>query len=153
MKAFRILVTFISISSLVSYSSCKSGGGSSETTQDKQLGLLSKTWKISTVTLESVDQTSKWPSFQLTMTGTKGATSFDYTCAGRPTFSPWPPTGKWAFGTDPVTQIIRDPSGTDIVPMTYTVTATTLQINFNYTGPGYARISSVAGNWVFNFTN
>src|SRR5258706_1192648 len=107
MKAFRILVTFISIGSLVSYSSCKSGGGSSETIQDKQLGLLSQTWKVSSVTLDNVDQTSKWPGFQLTISGTKGGTSFNYTCAGRPALSAWPASGTWTFGADPVTTIIR----------------------------------------------
>lgn len=160
MKAFRLSITIISIVSLLSYSSCKPSSGSGETTQDKQFGLLSaKTWKISTVTLGGVDQSSTWPvgGFQLTVSGTKGASSFNYACAGRPALSPWPASGSWVFdtstSTSPVTSIIRDKGTADELPITYAVTATSLKISFTYTGTGYTRVSNVSGSWVFTFTN
>lgn len=170
MKAFKILTTVVSLVLLLNYAGCKSSGGTAESTQDKQLGLLSGTWKVSTVTKDGTDVTTSttlgpWTSFQLTMSGTKGATSFTYSCATRPApTSPWPASGTWAFGTDPVTQIIRDKgaagsstAGAELA-MTYLVgtdkngVATTLQISFSFAGAGYTRVSNLGGAWVFNFT-
>jgi hypothetical protein len=153
MKAFRILTTVVSFGFIMVISGCGGKSSPAESTQDKQLGLLSKTWKIATVTLNSVDQSTSWTNFQLTITGTKGASSFSYSCTGRPALGPWPGNGAWAFGTDPVTQIVRDKGTADELPLTYTVTSTTLQVTFNYTGNGYSRVSNVSGNWVFSFTN
>ncbi len=156
MKAFRILTTVVSFGIILVVSGCGGKGTPAESTQDKQLGLLSHTWKVSAVTLGGVDQSTTsapWTGFQLTISGTKGGTTFNYSCASRPTTnSPWPASGTWTFGTDPVTQIIRTE---DNLAMTYTVTATTLQINFHFTGTGYPgpRISNIGGDWVFNFTN
>jgi hypothetical protein len=155
MKAFRILLAVVSLGVIVSYSGCGSKGGSSETTQDKQFGLLSaQTWKVSTVSLGGIDQSASYPAgtFQLTISGTKGQTTFNYACPGRPALSPWPSNGTWAFGTDPVTQIIRDKGTANELAMTYIVTASTLQINFTYSGSGYTRVNNVSGQWVFNFT-
>jgi len=151
MKPFRISTTVFSFGVILIFSGCGGKGSPAESTPDKQLGLLSQTWKVSSVTLDGVDQTSKWTGFQLTISGTKGATTFNYTCASRPALSPWPASGTWTFGADPVTQIIRTE---DTLPMTYTVTSTTptLQLSFKYTGNGYSRISNVSGNWIFNFT-
>jgi len=153
MKEFRILTTVVSLGVILIFSGCGGKSTPAESTQDKQLGLLSHTWKVSTVTLGSVDQSSTWTGFQLALTGTKGATSFNYSCTGRPALGPWPASGAWAFGTDPITQVIRDKGTADELAMTYTVTATTLQVTFNYTGNGYTRVNNVSGNWVFSFTN
>jgi len=149
MKAFRILNTVVSLSAILMIAGCGGKSTPAESTQDKQLGLLSKKWTVSTVTLNSVDQSSSWTGFNLTITGTKGGTSFSYACASRPALGPWPASGTWSFGTDPVTQITRTE---DTLPITYTVTATTLQMTFNYTGNGYTRVGNVGGNWVFSFT-
>ncbi len=150
MKAFRILVTVLALGVVMSYSGCKKSS-TSEPTQQKQLALLTQTWKISTVSLGGVDQTASWKGFTLTISGTYTSTTgtYNYTCASRPALSPWPASGTWTFGTDPITQITRTE---DSLNMTYTATATTLQITFNYTGTGYSRVSNVAGNWIFNFT-
>jgi len=165
MKAFRILITIISLGVVLTYSGC-SKSSPAETTQEKQLKLLSQTWKAPTVSLGGVDQTASWTSFQLTVSGTATGTTYNYACTGRPPLSPWPAgggannLGTWSFGTDPVTQIIRDPSSaTDTLPMTYTVTAAsgttkaTLTIDFTFAGNGYTRVSSVAGAWHFVFSN
>ena len=152
MKAFRILMTVVSLGVILIVSGCGGKSTPAESTQDKQLGLLSKTWKVASDSLNTTDQTTSWTNFQLTISGTKGSTSFNYSCTSRPTsLGPWPASGTWSFGTDPVTQIIR---AEDNLNMTYTVTATTLQLNFNYTGNGYPgpRVSNVSGNWIFNLT-
>jgi hypothetical protein len=163
MKAFRILITVISLGAISLISSCGGGGGAGESTQDKQLGLLSKTWKVDTsagVTLGGVDSPSHWANFQLVLSGTKGSTSFNYSCTGRPKLSVWPAgggsggLGTWSFGSDPTTQIIRDPaSTTDDLAMTYTLTGTKLVIKFNFSGTGYTRTDNVGGNWIFNLVS
>jgi len=152
MKSARILTTVVSLGVILIFSGCGGKGTPAESTQDKQLGLLTHTWKVATVKQETTDVTTAWANFQLTISGTKGATTFNYSSANRPsTFGPWASSGTLTFGTDPVTQMIRE----DNLNITYTVTATTLQLNFNYTGSGYQgpRFSNVTGNWQFNFTN
>jgi hypothetical protein len=153
MKAFRILTTVVSLGVILVFSGCGGKGGAAESTQDKQLGLLTKTWKLTSVTLGGVDQNASgaWTNFQLTMTGAKGATSFAYSCTGRPALGPWPASGAWTFGADPVTQIIRDKGTADELPVTYIATTTSLQVNFSYSGNGYTRVSNVSGAWVFIF--
>jgi hypothetical protein len=171
MKASRILITVFSFGTILTFSGCgKSSPG--ETISEKQFDLLStKTWSVAnggSVSLGGVDQTSTWSGFTLTISGTKTASTFSYVCTGRPALGPWPAgggasgLGTWAFGTDPTTQIIRDPNDTNgnTLPMTYTVTAAsgstaaTLQISFTFTptssNPGYTRTSNVGGAWVFN---
>ena len=159
MKALRTLITVVSLGAIFFFSGCKPSGGNSETLQDKQLGLLSKTWKVTSSSGSvmygasssvSVDSTTHWTNFTLTISGTAGATSFNYACTGRPKLSAWPANGTWAFGSLPASQIIRDQSGTSPLAMTYTVTATTLQLTFQYTGSGYTRADNVGGFWTFN---
>src|SRR5579859_7227661 len=96
MKAFRILTTVVSLGVISFLSSCGGGGGAGESTQDKQLGLLSKTWKVDNslgITLNGVDSTAHWTNFTLTLSGTKGNTTFNYVCTGRPKLSAWPAGG------------------------------------------------------------
>ena len=152
MKAFRVLTTAFSLGVILIFTGCGGSNTPAESTQDKQLRLLSQVWKASTVTFQTDDVSTTWKNFQLTITGTKGNTTFNYSCAGRPTSNgPWDASGTWKFGTDPVTQIVRIE---DNLNMTYTVTESTLTLNFNYNGPGFkgSRVGNVSGNWVFNFT-
>ncbi|MBS1949833.1 MAG: hypothetical protein JST37_02390 [Bacteroidetes bacterium] len=156
MKHTFILLSGISVLAVLTFSGCsKSGGG--ETTQDKQFGLLSKTWTVSSVTLGGTDVTSSngwnWTNFTLTITGTTG--NYSYTCANRPSIpGPWPTSGTWTFGTDPTTQIVRD-TGANLLNMTYVInaSASTLQLSFNFTGTGYTRVNNTTGQWVFNLKN
>lgn len=151
MKAFRLLLFFALVIALFTYSGCGGGDTPEEPITDVQLGKLTKTWKVASVSLDGVDKTSDYTNFQLTLTGTKGTTSFGYTTAGRPTLSPWKSGGSWEFGTAVQTQIIRDKGTADELAMTYAVTETTLQITFTYSGAGYtARTGVVKGQWVYN---
>lgn len=132
---------------------CKKDKGPGQSTEDIQLGKLSKTWTLtsSSATLDGTVQAG-YDNFALTLSGTAGSTSFGYSTAGRPTTSPWPSSGNWSFGTTPETEMIRDPNTQDQLSMTYSVTDTQLQITFNFAGTGYpGRTSSVNGNWVFVF--
>lgn len=155
MKAFRSLIAVASLAALFVLSGCPGSKNNPESTQDKQFGLLSKTWKVSSVSLGGVDKTGEWTGFQLAISGTKGATSFSYSCTSRPTLSPWKASGTWAFGTNPVTQIVRDGGTADEQAITYTVDATgaNLELDFSYSGSGYTRVGVVSGNWVFKLTS
>lgn len=152
MKALKSLLLIASVGALVTFSSCGSDKKNTEPVPDVQLGKLSKTWKLTSVTLGGAPVTTpSYTGFQLAITGTKGATSFGYSATGRPSLSPWKSSGTWAFGTDPVTMLVRDPATADELAMNYAVTETTLQISFNYTGKGFTRVDQVTGDWVFIF--
>lgn len=153
MKAFRILSLISLVAILLTYSSCGGDDPAEESVSDVQLGKLSKTWKINTVTLDGVDKIADYASFQLIMSGTKGNTSFGYSTSGRPPLSPWKSSGSWEFGSAPETQIIRDKGTTDELAMTYAVTETTLTISFTFSGKGYTnpRTGVVTGQWIYTF--
>ncbi|MBY0434841.1 MAG: hypothetical protein K2U26_12095 [Cyclobacteriaceae bacterium] len=128
-------------------SSCKKSTSPGESIPDQQLKKISKTWKVTSVTLGGTQQTN-YTNFQLTASGTAGSTTFGYSTTGRPALSPWPASGTFTFGTDPATQLTRD----DGLPVTYIVSETQLQLTFNYTGRGIGgRVGNVEGNWIMNF--
>lgn len=120
--------------------------------QDEQLEKLTATWKVTTangVTFNSTPVTG-YDSFTMTITGTAGQDTFNYTITGRPsapTLTPWAASGTFTFGTDFSTIVNRD----DGTVITYSVSATTLQMTFTYTGAGYtaSRVSNVNGTWSF----
>lgn len=142
--------TFLSVLALIS--GCKDKGGPGESVEDAQLGKLAKAWTASSVTLDGVAQ-SDYANFVLTISGTPGNTTFTYSCAGRPSTSPWPSNGNWSFGATPETQIVRDPGTSDELALTYSVSDSQLQLTFAFSGTGYpGRTSNVNGQWVFTFT-
>jgi hypothetical protein len=116
---------------------------------DQQLTKLSKTWKCTAATLDSQPQTG-YTNMTLTISGTAGQATFNYTTTGRPALSPWAAAGTFTFDTtDFATSVKRD----DGVQVTYSVTATQLQTAFAYSGAGIAgRVSNVKGQWSFTFT-
>ncbi len=161
MKALRTVLSIAVLGSVIAFSGCGGKGGNSEPISDKQFGLLSKVWKLKDVTGNSVffgavDSTANWKNFTLTISGTKGtASSYAYSCSGRPPRSVWPPSGSWQFGDctsatsgDPTTQICRD----DGAKITYSIDAAgqNLQLKFTFSGTGYTRVSNVSGDWTFN---
>jgi hypothetical protein len=156
MKLLKVFILLIAVGSLITFSNCGGGGSTPEPLADQQFTKLAgsgtKTWKISSVTLDGAAN-SQYNGFTLTISGTKGATIFNYSVANRPALSPWKASGKWSFGTNISTDIIRDPDiATDKQEMTYTVTDNTLEIKFNFQGAGYTRTDQVGGNWIFTFS-
>jgi|NOAtaT_7_FD_contig_51_2526972_length_517_multi_8_in_0_out_0_1 hypothetical protein len=149
MKVLKSLVPLVAIASLVFFSNC--GSDSTETPiQDQQLAKLTATWNIASASRDGV--AVDYTGFKLTISGTAGATSFDYSTQGRPALSPWKSSGKWSFGQSVETQIIRDPGTADELQMTYVVTDNSLQLTFTYNGNGFSRVGVVKGQWVFTFT-
>lgn len=160
MKALKLLVLIAAVGTLFTFSNCGGGGSTPEPVTDQQLTKLTKTWKLTAVTLGGVDKSAFYSTsgnnqFKLTITGTKGASTFAYTTTGNPpSGSVWKGSSDWKFGTDPLTMIKRDLALTPPLEVTYTVTSTTLEIRFTFSGPGYTnqgRTEETAGNWVFTF--
>jgi len=146
--AGKILVGLMVIGVLMTYTGCKKKKGDPEPITDQQIEKLSKPWKVTTVTLDGVDKKSDYANFTITLSGTKGTTSIGYTTTGRPALSPWASSGSFTFdATTPETKLTRD----DSVPVTYSVSETSLQASFQYSGAGFARVSAVKGQWVFTF--
>ncbi len=155
MKSLKLVLLLLSVGVLFSLTNCGGDSKPAESVADQQLTKLSKTWKLTSVTLNNnAVTTPSYSAFQLVMTGTKGATSFGYTTSGRPSLSAWKASGTWSFVKDQETTLItRDPDNTsDKLDMTYVVSESELQISFNFTGSGYqGRTDQVTGNWVFKF--
>lgn len=148
------LVIFFILGGLATFTSCDPGPPP-KTVEEIQLLLLSKTWNPTAVTLDGVDKLSDYSSFGLGLTGTAGSIPYSYTTTGRPSFSPWPSSGTWQFGTNLSTDIVRDPgSVNDELTITYQASETPpqLQMTFSFSKPGYpARTGNVTGTWIFTF--
>jgi hypothetical protein len=160
MKALKLLVLMVAVGALFTFSSCGGDGTTPEPPADQQLTKLSKTWKLTAVTLDGATMASFYKvtgtdQFKLTITGTKGASTFAYTTTGNPpSGSVWKGSSDWRFGTDPLTMIKRDLALTTPLDVTYTVTTTTLEIRFTFSGAGYTsqgRTEQTNGAWVFTF--
>lgn len=148
-------LSVIVLALLLGYSGCKPGGEVTPPESELQLEKLSATWKVGAngdVKLDGVSKKGEYADFQLILTGTPGASSFGYTTQGRPALSAWPSSGSWVFGSTISTDIIRDQGTTKEVPVRYTVTATQLELTFDYNGAGEARTGKVTGQWVFTLT-
>lgn len=154
-KSVRILSLVALVLGLITFSNCGDDPPPAPPVADVQFDKLAKTWKITSAELDGVDidlTTAGYADFQLALSGTKGSPPFNYTTTARPSLSPWKASGKWEFGTAPETEMIRDKGTADELPMTYTVTESTLTINFTFNGTGYtARTGVVKGNWVYTF--
>lgn len=154
-KALKLGFLVQILLSLVVLNACKDKPqGPSE--EEVQLQKLSKTWDLSSVTLDGGDPGISYSSFRLTLSGTIGAPSFTYSTQGRPIRSPWPGNGTWIFGTAVTSQVIRDPGTADELPITYSVSqdGNSLEITFNFSGEGYSstgRQENVNGSWRFVF--
>lgn len=142
----------IGILVLASLSGCHKTSDPAPTIAQAQLAKLSKTWKVTSVTLDGASQTG-YENFTVNFSGASSASVYDYATTGRPILSPWPASGTWTFvnGSE-ATEIIRDKGTADELPITYLVTESTLQLTFQFSGTGYAgRIHSASGKWVMTF--
>jgi hypothetical protein len=147
----RFLFPCLAVVLLLTYSGCGPDEPAEPEVPEVQLGMLSAVWNNTSATLDGVAKTG-YEAFKLTISGTYPTEPYSFSTAGRPALSPWPQSGSWGFGADPATQIIRDKGTAKQVDMSYTVTATTLEITFQYSGTGESRTSNVSGTWVFTFS-
>lgn len=162
--ASRLLSLFILAAIASFYSSCKEKGEDKKTDEEVQLGKLKSVWTLVSAN-DGQDRTADFadanhPELKLTLEGNyvDGGT-YNYSFTGhRPDPSPWPLSGTWKFGTNKLTDIIRDPGSQSETAMNYQVTDTDLIITFNVPdgsdgwAGGDSRIRSVSGDWTFTFT-
>lgn len=148
----KLFLPCVALIVLLTYSGCGPDPTPAPTVEEEKLGLLSATWNATSVTLDGVAKTADYSNFKLTVSGTYPSDLYDYSTSGRPAVSPWPSAGKWGYGSDPATTIIRDKGLAKQLEMQYTVTESTLEITFMYNGTGEARTSQVSGTWVFSFS-
>lgn len=150
------VLSVLALAILLGYAGCGGSKGEPTPEDEVQLGKLTSTWKVGAngnVSLDGVSKKDKYGDFQLVISGTPGATEFDYTRSGGDALSPWPSTGKWSFGSTVATDIVRDKGTNKQVEMTYIVTDNTLELTFDYNGAGEPkRTDKVTGRWVFTLT-
>jgi hypothetical protein len=153
MKIIKGLSSLALLGILLVYSSCGGGSDPAPPITDVQIDKLSKTWVIQSVqSSESGNQTTAYSGFTLTLSGTKGSTTFNYTTSSRPAKSVWPANGTFTFDANtPETKVTRNDPG-DPIAVTYAVTDNQLEISFSYEGQGFdARTKVVSGDWTFTF--
>ena len=137
-NTFLLAIATISIWQL---SSCK--GDEAPSAQDLvKSKLTSATWKIQSVKVDGVDQTSVYTGFTLTVTDGNFTT-----VNGGPA---WPASGTWTFTSNDGSRVKRD-DGTEI---DVEITETTLKLTFEWatTTIGSGRSLSVKGKNVFTLT-
>lgn len=160
--ATKILSLLVLVVITIFYSSCGGDDKKKKTDAEKQLDALKTTWTLQSAS-DGTDRTTDFPNLKLTVSGTFAQDgTYNYSFTGtRPNPSPWPGSGTWKFGTNPMTEIIRDPGSPQELPApsNYSLSdgGNTLTINFNipagHTGfaGGTSRIRSVSGDWTFVF--
>ena len=153
------LHTGILLMTLTIFSACKKSSTTPPSIQETQLAKLTKTWTLSSVTLDGVNKkdANNYNNFKLTFSGTYNdanpTASYSYSVSGRPALSAWPANGDFKFGSSPETKLVRDPDSADELNMTYSISGSpaVLTLTFTYNGTGFSRTAEVNGQWVMTF--
>lgn len=135
-----ILSISILLSALV-LSGCN-GDSSPSATEIITKQLSANKWKISTVLIDDVVQTSLFTNMMLSFTDTNYTTT-----NGGPV---WPTTGTWTF-VDNTGKKIKRNDNLEITIIEISDTALKISLTWSKNIFGSGRISSVAGNHVFTF--
>lgn len=136
--SINYIISFLILAiAVVSFSGCGDDGEDENPTVKR---LTSGTWKLSSVTVDGVNQDALFQGFAVSFT-TKGFSAVN----GDPV---WPASGTWTFG-DPDKKIIRRNDGVDVT--IESLTDNTLKLSLNWTKGTLSggRVSSVSGNHVF----
>jgi len=157
MKFASRILSLLVLTALASlYIGCGPDNDPELSDKDKQIQLLNGTWNTTAFTLDGNTPTDlDYGDFQVILTGETGDEQMGFEVANRPPGkpSPWPASGTMAFGANVKQNLIRkDPNNVD-VSIVYSVTETTLVMDFTFsTAPYNARVGNVTGNWHFEFT-
>ena len=153
----RLLSLFILVSAGIFYASCDGSDDPQTSQEETQLEKLKGTWNIQSVVNDATTRTDEYPGMTVTFAGTfsEGGT-YNYTSDADswPSVSPWKALDTWKFNAGSVASVIVRQS--DLTPITYTLSNSdkTLELRFDYSGPGFnnGRVESVAGEWIFTLT-
>ena len=155
MKRTNLLIALLLLAASSVFWKCGDSAPPPVNPQDAQLAKITKTWKSTGVKYATTGEpqpVTGYENFVITISGTAGNPVLSYSTTGRPTGPgcPWAASGTLTFGTDFATVLIRDDLPNN--PITYSASATQLQLNFEYVGSGFAgRVGNAQGSWVFNF--
>jgi hypothetical protein len=121
--------------------------------EEIQLSKLNATWNTTSVMKDGASQLG-YDNLKLTISGASSSKTYIYAVTGRPAKSPWPSGGSWTFGSNVMTQLIRDKGTLDELPISYSITSNTLTLQFQFSGVGYVggKVGEASGNWSFVFT-
>ena len=153
----RLLSLSVLVAAAILYAGCDGGGDDTKSEQETQLEALVGTWTLTSADLDGDDKLLLFTNVKLTLSGSfvnPDTDLYTYSFTGTlPSPAPFPKSGKWIFGSNVKTQIIRDP-GTEDFPISYTLAGTTLTLTFDCEECDYpgGRVSSVNGEWVMVFT-
>ncbi len=159
MKRLSNLLAALVFASLVIFMSCGGGGDDPAPTVEELAAadLVGKTWTVnaSSITYDGSVPDGNWDNFSLSFSG--GAAGGSYTASGVDSSDPgfsdvWPSNGSWEFivSNDRVTGIRRT---NDDIPMTGTISGTSLTLTFSVPDPGTARTSGLYdAPWAFTFS-
>ncbi|MDH5365403.1 MAG: hypothetical protein OEW67_00330 [Cyclobacteriaceae bacterium] len=158
MKKLSYLLSAIVLLAILFTIGCKPDPTPGPSAEEAQKALLVKTWTASSVTLNNEDVTADFSGFTLTIQENLNYTSSASSLTRSP--QPWPTSGGFAFGvngdgTTNVNQLLREPGGTNELPMTVQVDETTMTLGFTFTDGTHlgGRTEAISGDWVFSFTN
>ena len=151
----RILSVAVLASLALFYIACGPEGGDPESEIDQQIEKLNGTWNVTTATLDGVAPPVDQSGFVLTINGTKGNTTINFTATRPGSLSPWPPSGTFDFdAAAPSSKLIRNDGGGETVPVDYSVSGSTLVMDFVFDGDPFpsGRAKNVTGSWHYEFT-
>jgi hypothetical protein len=158
--ALRLLSLLLLAGFAVLNVACDGGDDPGKSQEEQQFDKLKKSWVLTSATLDGDDRTADFSGVVLSVASGNtfsqdGTYSYSFSGTMPAQRSPWPRSGQWEFGDDPLTQIVRDPgTPANELSMEYVVTDADLQITFTVPGSsdGWStRTQAVSGEWVFNF--
>jgi len=151
MRTLNYILSGLILTGMIFASGCGDDDGAITITpaEERILLLSSLTWNFNTVSQDGVDISSAFNTATLTITKTN---TFSTTNVDAIYASIFPASGSWSIPDENfINQILFNN-----IPMTISdASATSLTVNFNFTGPSAnegGRINSLDGAYVVNFT-
>jgi hypothetical protein len=148
MKIASRIFSLLLIAGVATLFGCGGDDKKDKTEQEVQIEALNGTWQANTVTFNGGTPALDHSNFIITITGTS---QLSYSITGRPTGpSAWPSSGTFTFGPNVKEDLIRE----DEVAISYSVSGNNLVMDFTFDDEAYTagRVSSVSGQWHFEFT-
>jgi len=145
MTVIKNIVVALTLIGIVGLTACGGGDTPAPVVDPTQeiIDALSKTWSVSSVTLDNADVTTDWNGFALTFDSSKGYTA---TALNNESILVWPASGSYSFpNANNTNQILRN-DGVEITLSNVTETSATL--SFQITGRN-GRTEGLIGQWVF----
>jgi hypothetical protein len=147
----RILSLLALVSMTVFFAGCDKGDDNKKSAKDQEIAKLVGTWQAVAggVEYENAPQAS-YDDFEITISGDAGDDALGFTTDNRPAGTgPWDGSGELSFQSPISDHVLLTSEGVEVH---YTVTATTLLLDFNYEGTGFGggRVGEIEGQWEFN---